>query len=268
MVSANSIGQELGCLEQVRAASPEGGLVTEDIPLGEPGGAPEADPAGVAGELRTPKSAAVAGILFALLLGTVIVMMSSAIPRDPARGALWITNASSRNSVAFAMNLIPFAGIAFLWFIGVIRNRLGAREDKFFATVFLGSGLLLVGVLFTAAAVMGSALLVYSDSPGISRDTLRMALVLASTLLVTFGARMAAVFTLSVTTIGLRTQLVPRWLSAIGVVCAVALVLTPPAPKLTQLVFPSWVLILSLHILVVSMRPAAPGAGERRAVKA
>jgi len=226
--------------------------VVDDIPVTEP--------AGLAGELRTPRSAAIAGILFALMLGTVIVMLSAAIPRDPVRGGVWITNASSRSSVTFATNLIPFAGIAFLWFIGVIRNRLGDREDKFFATVFLGSGLLLVGILFTAAAVMGSALFVYSESPNISRDTLRMALVLASTLLVTFGARMAAVFTLSVTTIGLRTQLVPRWLSVIGILCAVALVLTPPAPKLTQLVFPLWVLILSLHILAVSMRPPAPGS--------
>ena len=49
-------------------------------------------------------------------------------------------------------------------------------------------GLLLVGILFTAAAVMGSALFVYSESPAFSQDTLRIALVLASTLLVTFGA--------------------------------------------------------------------------------
>ena len=75
---------------------------------------------------------------------------------------------------------------------------------------------------------------------------------------------MAAVFTLSVTTIGLRTGLVPRWLSVIGVACAVALVLTPPAPKLTQLVFPIWVLILSVHILVVSISSPAPVVGDDR----
>jgi hypothetical protein len=238
--------------------------VADDTPLTGPAVIPPADPGGIAGELRAPKSAAIAGILFALMLGTVIVMVSSAIPRDPAHPGAWITNASNRSSVAFAMNLIPFAGIAFLWFIGVIRNRLGDREDKFFATVFLGSGLLFVGILFTAAAVLGTALFVYSQSPTISRDTLRMALVLASTLLGTFGARMAAVFTLSVTTVGLRTQLVPRWLSVIGVLCAVALIITPPAPKLTQLVFPLWVLVLSLHILAVSMRSPVAGAGDDR----
>jgi hypothetical protein len=224
----------------------------------------ETEAARLSRELSTPRAAAIAGILFAIMLGTVIVMMSSAIPQDPRSNSVWITNASSRGSVAFAMNLIPFTGIAFLWFIGVIRNRLGEREDRFFATVFLGSGLLLVSILFTAAAVMASALFVYSQSPNVSRDTLRIALVLASTLLVTFGARMAAVFTLSVTTIGLRTKLVPRWLSVMGILCAAALLLTPPAPKLTQLIFPMWVLMLSLHILVVSMQsPAADAARDR-----
>ena len=51
--------------------------------------------------------------------------------------------------------MVPFAGIAFLWFIGVVRDRIGEREDKFFATVFLGSGLLFVAMLFAAAAVLG-----------------------------------------------------------------------------------------------------------------
>jgi len=205
--------------------------VADNIPTTDPDVSSQTHPTGIASDLRTPKSAAIAGILFSLMLGTIIVIMSSAIPQDPVHGATWITNASSRSSVAFAMNLIPFAGIAFLWFIGVIRNHLGGREDKFFATVFLGSGLLLVGILFTAAAMMAGALSVYSESPNISRDTLRLELLFASTLLVTFGARMAAVFTLSVTMIGLRTQFVPRWLSVIGVACAVALVLTPPAPS-------------------------------------
>ena len=238
--------------------------MADDMPLTDPGVIPPADTAAIASELRAPKSAAIAGILFALMLGTVIVMMSSAIPRDPVHAGTWITNSSNRSSVAFAMNLIPFAGIAFLWFIGVIRNRLGDREDKFFATVFLGSGLLLVGILFTAAAVMASVLATYEQSPTISPDTLRIAEILASTLLVTFGARMAAVFTLSVTTVGQRTQLVPGWLSVMGVICAVSLVVTPPAPKLTQLAFPLWVLILSLNILVVSTRSPAPGTGDRQ----
>jgi hypothetical protein len=47
-----------------------------------------------------------------------------------------------RTPNALAVNQVPFAGIAFLWFIGMLRDRLGEFEDRFFATVFFGSGLL------------------------------------------------------------------------------------------------------------------------------
>ncbi len=59
--------------------------------------------------------------------------------------------------MAVSLNLVPFAGIAFLWFIGVLRDRIGEREDRFFATVFLGSGLLFVAMMFVAVAVAGAA---------------------------------------------------------------------------------------------------------------
>ena len=65
-----------------------------------------------------------------------------------------------------ALNLIPFAGIAFLWFIGVLRDRIGQREDRFFAIVFLGSGLLFVAMLFVAAAVSGGLFAAASRSSG------------------------------------------------------------------------------------------------------
>ena len=59
------------------------------------------------------------------------------------RGAvIWLTDSTGRNAVRLALNLVPFAGIACLWFMGLLRNRVGTLEDQFFATVFLGSGLL------------------------------------------------------------------------------------------------------------------------------
>jgi hypothetical protein len=53
--------------------------------------------------------------------------------------------------VRLPVQLAPFAGMAFLWSIGVLRNRLDELEDQFFATVFLGSGLLLAASLFAPA---------------------------------------------------------------------------------------------------------------------
>jgi hypothetical protein len=108
--------------------------------------------------LRTPRAAAVAGIVFSLLLGTALVLIRVSVPSDPAEAGSWLTDPSRRAAVALALNLVPFAGIAFLWFIGVVRDRVGQHEDRFFATVFLGSGLLFIGMLFVAAAVGGGLL--------------------------------------------------------------------------------------------------------------
>src|SRR3974377_141802 len=103
--------------------------------------------------LKTPRAAAIAGILFSVLLLVVLWLLRISVPDDPREPGAWLNSAS--NTVPLAINLVPFAGIAFLWFIGVLRDRLGTSEDKFFATVFFGSGLLFFGMLFVAAAVWG-----------------------------------------------------------------------------------------------------------------
>jgi hypothetical protein len=103
--------------------------------------------------LRAPGAAAVAGIVFSVLLTAAFVLLRLSVPADPRVAGIWLTDPGRRATVEIALNLIPFCGIAFLWFIGVIRDRVGQREDRFFATVFLGSGLLFVAMLFAAAAV-------------------------------------------------------------------------------------------------------------------
>ena len=102
--------------------------------------------------LRTPRAAAVAGIVFSLLLISALVLLRISTPANPASAGEWLTDSNRRAALAIALNLVPFAGIAFLWFVGVLRDRIGGHEDRFFATVFLGSGLLFVAMLFVAAA--------------------------------------------------------------------------------------------------------------------
>jgi hypothetical protein len=107
-------------------------------------------------QLRTPQSAAVAGILFAFLCGTSVVLARLALPDGTLADITW-----SERQIAYlswATLLAPFSGIAFLWFLGVIRDRLGDLEDRFFSTVFFGSGLLFVGMMFTASALTGTTL--------------------------------------------------------------------------------------------------------------
>ena len=88
--------------------------------------------------LKSPRAAAIAGILFAVLYGLSLVLIRISIPSDTVvENTAWL--ATNLRVVTLALNLVPYAGIAFLWFIGVIRDRLGEQEDRLFATVFLGS---------------------------------------------------------------------------------------------------------------------------------
>jgi hypothetical protein len=200
-------------------------------------------------ELRTPRAAGIAGLVFAVTLGAVLVLLHLSIPRSASAPIDWINVPTRRTQVQVALNLIPFAGIAFLWFIGVIRSRLGNHEDKLFATVFLGSGLLFVAMLFSAAAVLSSLLTLSAKGTTVGHDSLQLLQTLTKALVGSFGARMAAVFTASVTSIGLKTQVLPRWLVVTGMVTAVALLISPPLSAWVQMLFPVWVLAVSLHLL-------------------
>lgn len=205
---------------------------------------------GAVSAVRQPRAAGLAGLAFALILTSVLVLLNSAAPASVAESGTWITDAERRDAVSTALALIPFAGIAFLWFIAVVRSSLGHLEDRFFDTVFMGSGLVFVAMLFAAAAVLMAALSL-TDSGVLNDETAGVeAWVLASALLGSFGARMAAVFTLAVSTAGLRIGSLPRVLALLGYLTGVILLLTPPLPHWAQLLFPLWVMAVSIHVLL------------------
>jgi hypothetical protein len=173
--------------------------------------------------LRTPRAAAVAGIIFSVFLIAALVLLRLSVPADPTSPGAWLTDPNRRATVAIALNLVPFAGIAFLWFIGVLRDRIGEREDRFFATVFLGSGILFVGVLFVAAAVAGALIATTSSSGPPGADTLALGRSITSLLLNVYSMRMAAVFTLTTVTIARRTKIVSKWHTVAGLATALVL---------------------------------------------
>src|SRR6267143_5242711 len=113
--------------------------------------------------LKTPKAAAVAGILFSIMALLAFWLLRISIPAKTLAPNLWLSDHAK--AISFALSLIPFAGIAFLWFIGVLRDRLAQREDRLFATVFLGSGLLFLAMLFSAAAVASAIVISVSAMP-------------------------------------------------------------------------------------------------------
>ena len=213
---------------------------------------------GAESTLRTPRAAAAAGIAFAVLTATSLILLRLSTPANPGSAGEWLSDSGRRKAVSVALNLVPFAGIAFLWFIGVVRDRIGSQEDRFFATVFLGSGLLFVGMFFSAAALagglLGAAASHTSGTPG--SDTLALGRGATSILLNVYAMRMAAVFTLTTVTIARRTGIISRWLWSAGVVSAVVLLVAVSFSSWVELLFPAWILALSIDILAGGGRPA------------
>jgi len=205
-------------------------------------------------KLTTPRAAAVAGILFSVLLIASLVILRLAIPADPRDAGLWL--AGEVRPIEVALTLLPFAGIAFLWFIGVVRDRLGEHEDRLFATVFLGSGLLFLAMLFAAAALAGGILIAYGASPTalVNTETYAFARAVTFVVLNTYAIKMAGVFMISTGTLFLRTKVTPRWMALLGYVLALLLLVSISRVSWIILVFPLWILLISIYILIENYR--------------
>ena len=205
--------------------------------------------------LKTPKSAAVAGIVFSLLMFTIFGLLRRSIPTDPLKSGAWL--AADRKTIALALNLIPFAGVAFLWFIGVLRDRLGQQEDRFFATVFFGSALLFLVMLFAAAAVIGAVMLLASTAEPnelISSTIFHYARSAAYIINNVYATKMAAVFMISTSTVVINTSIAPRWIAYIGYLLALVLLIGSYYIGWSFVILPTWVFLISAHILVDNLR--------------
>lgn len=207
--------------------------------------------------LRAPKAAAIAGIVFSVLLIISLVLILKSVPANLRDSGTWLS--TNGNTILLALNLVPFAGIAFLWFIGVVRDRLGSHEDQFFATVFLGSGLLFLALLFVLTAVEGSIILLYLAQPNqiIASGYYNFGRTVSYEIMNAYALKMAGVFMISTSTVFIRTRTIPKWMAILGYVLAAIMLLR--VDHLEQLgwislSFPLWILLVSVYILIDNYR--------------
>ena len=205
-------------------------------------------------KLKSPRAAAIAGILFALLYGAGLVLIRMSIPADPAAESDWL-DMNSR-TITLALNLVPYAGIAFLWFIGVIRDRLSDLEDRLFATVFLGSGLLFLASTFVGAALAGGLLSSYAVAPEVMVESgvFTYSRAVMYQILNIYAIRMAGVFMISLGTIWMRTGLMHRGWALLTYALALVLLLSIDYSLWVILIFPVWVLVVSVSFLILNFR--------------
>ncbi len=200
--------------------------------------------------LRTPRAAGIAGVLFAVLLAMALVLLRLAAQSQPGKAYALLSDPK----VTLALQLVPFSGIAFLWFVGVVRDRIGEREDRFLASVSLGSGLLFVAMLFVASGVATGVLADMAARSAAPAEGWLLGRRIAAAIMHVYAMRMAAVFMISTSTIGMRTGFIPRWLAASGYAVAVVLLLGMGVTLWIELLFPFWVLLLSLVIIIENFK--------------
>ena len=214
----------------------------------------------VARRAATPVAGAIAGIIFAVLFAVSMTIIRQTMGDAADDTGAWLSG--DTGLVKFALALVPFAGLAFLWFIAVARERLGRFEDQFFSTVFIGSGLLFLAMVFAAAATAGAIVTAAANDPAgfASSTTYTYARQAVTQILAVYALRMAAIFQLSQASLWVRTRVMPRWMALITVVVALALLFVFTQSFWVVLVFPAWVLLVSVYILVGALRGRPAGA--------
>lgn len=211
-------------------------------------------------ELRTPSAAAAAGILFALLFSTSMVLIRLSVPDTLTAETASAALEASLTTISAALILMPFAGIAFLWFLGVMRDRLGSLEDQFFSSVFFGSGLLFLAMMFASAGIASGLVTGYAANPNLFLENAVYSFGRATmyTIMNIYAVRMAGVFMISLGTVWMRTRVMPRLLVLLTYGLALVLLITINLTLWLVLIFPGWVFLISVYILTVTFR------GERK----
>jgi hypothetical protein len=212
--------------------------------------------------LKTPRAAAVAGIIFAVLFTISIVLIRLTIPEELSGSNTTAVLQGNTTTLTLALTLVPFAGIAFLWFIGVVRDRMGALEDQLFSTVFFGSGLLFLAMMFAFAAIAGGIISGYAISPdSLTRSGVMLfGRAVMYTITKVYAIRMAGVFMIALATIWMRTRVMPRLFVFLSYALALLLLVSSDLTAWLILVFPAWVFVISVFILIESLRGDLPEA--------
>jgi hypothetical protein len=204
-------------------------------------------------QLRAPWAAGIAGLLFAAFFTAAFILLRGQpiVGADDAELTQIFASGQETAGVIGGLYLAPLAGIMFLWFIAVVRDQIGEREDRFFSTVFLGSGLLFVATFFGATATASGPIVSvqYLNQPPPTAAEIDFVRAHTYSLMFAYATRAAAVFLMAMSTIGIKSGVFPLWFSRAGYVVAAVLLLIVAVWDGIILIFPAWIALISLYIM-------------------
>lgn len=211
--------------------------------------------------VEAPRAAGVAGLVFVVLFTTSVVILDRHPDAESSAAEIdrWYSG-GDRSASLVGLYLLPFAGIAFLWFAAAIRQNVLVRGDRFFDSVVVGSALLFIAMLFATGAAAGGlyASVQFRGAPAPGPDAVGGSRALAYALFFVYALRAAAVFVIASSTVGMRTGVLPRWLGISGILLALVMLFSVAYFSVLVLLFPLWVTVMSIVILRGS------GSGSKR----
>jgi hypothetical protein len=223
------------------------------------------------GRLSSIEAAAIAGIVCAAgwSLGLRGLLSAPGIGADAAEIDRYYAERSNSTAALVWLQVIVVSTIAFLWFIGVVRARIGDREPKFFGTVFFGASVLLAGLMFVGTTLLAApAILVAIGDTVPDPGSTAMLRAAAAAVLSVILPRMATLVMLSTGSLARATGALPRWLVAITFVVAVFEFVNVTVATPTVYVLPAWIAVVSVVLLVRppagGFRLASPAVGDDR----
>jgi len=206
-------------------------------------------------ELRSPRSAAFAGIGYSLLM-VIGMLITTSIFRVRLEDITFELLESWSGKASLLIIMVPFAGIALLWFTGVIRDLLGEHEDRFFATLFLSSGIIQVVLLFIWGAIFGAVMVARTlTAVGlIEADIYIFSIALMNEIIGNYALRIAGVYMTAIVTLWRKTELMPNWLTIISYILALGFLVAAERVREARFIFPAWVFVVSVYILILNYR--------------
>jgi hypothetical protein len=201
---------------------------------------------------RVAAKAGLAGIVFAALFTAALVLVDQ-IPRLASPDSTYTAFYSAGSGgvlVTVGLYLVPFAGIAFLWFTMAFRALLDRPADLT-EGLQMASGVAFLCMLFAGTAAAGSVALMLHfanvPAPPVSVD--RVLSSVGYGLVFVYGVRVAGMFVITTTTLARRAGLMPGWLAVLSYLMAAFLLLTTTTQPATLLIFPAWVVCASSALL-------------------
>ena len=213
---------------------------------------PNSDLADPQARSASMEAASIAGLVFSVLsVASVTIFARLPSASDPDEIAAFYADSSERRLDFVALTLAAFSAIAFLWFLAVVRRRIGEREDRFFATVFFGSGLVFLAVMLTGSAVLAgpSVGIDYGGGVAPGQDVYSLVNGVGFGLLLSVVPRVQAVFVIATSTLIYRTGALHRWVAIVGYLIAAVMLIVPILTRPSGVGLPIWVAMVSLVLL-------------------